>query len=182
MGLLETYGHGGDLVTAAERFGVSAEAFLDYSANINPLGPPARVLEALGRSLTAVIRYPDPGHRAFKRALAARLRLPEDALLPANGAAEAMALAVLALQPESAGVVTPCFPNMPNFPANSALASWNARDGKKTASSQTRGSCIGSFGRRSSCSSVLRTIRPVYCMNQTSFCKWPNGQMTPVPI
>lgn len=80
MGLLETYGHGGDLVTAAERFGVSAEAFLDYSANINPLGPPARVLEALGRSLTAVIRYPDPGHRAFKRALAARLRLPEDAL------------------------------------------------------------------------------------------------------
>lgn len=109
MGLLETYGHGGDLVTAAERFGVSAEAFLDYSANINPLGPPARVLEALGRSLTAVIRYPDPGHRAFKRALAARLRLPEDFLLPANGAAEAMALAVLALQPESAGVVTPCF-------------------------------------------------------------------------
>ncbi|MEJ8545537.1 threonine-phosphate decarboxylase CobD [Brevibacillus borstelensis] len=109
MRLLETYGHGGDLVTAAERFGVSAEAFLDYSANINPLGPPKRVLEALGQSLSAVIRYPDPGHRSFKCALAAHLQLPEASLLPANGAAEAMALAILALQPECVGVVTPCF-------------------------------------------------------------------------
>ena len=38
--LIEVYGHGGDVETAAAAFGRGASAFLDYSANINPLGPP----------------------------------------------------------------------------------------------------------------------------------------------
>lgn len=109
MKLLEIYGHGGDLRTAAERFGLDTDAILDYSANINPLGPPQRVMEALGQALSAVIRYPDPAHRSFRQALAERLRLPEDFLLPANGAAEAMALAILALQPKKVGIAAPCF-------------------------------------------------------------------------
>ncbi|USG64542.1 threonine-phosphate decarboxylase CobD [Brevibacillus ruminantium] len=109
MSLLERYGHGGDLRTAEERFGLAGDAFLDYSANINPLGPPAKVLEAMSQSLSAVIRYPDPAHRSFKAALAEQLRIPESFLLPANGAAEAMALAILALGPQRVGVVTPCF-------------------------------------------------------------------------
>lgn len=109
MGVLEAFGHGGDLVTAAERFGLPPGSFLDYSANINPLGMPPRVQETLQMSLPAVLRYPDPGHRAFRKALAARLALPESWLLPTNGAAEAMALAILSLQPKTVGVVYPCF-------------------------------------------------------------------------
>ncbi|MFH5185918.1 hypothetical protein ACHHV8_26560 [Paenibacillus sp. TAB 01] len=34
--MLEKYGHGGDLRTAAETFGRSADAFLDFSSNMNP--------------------------------------------------------------------------------------------------------------------------------------------------
>lgn len=109
MGILETYGHGGDLLSAAQRFGVSPGDFLDYSANINPLGMPVSVKEMLLASLSAVVRYPDPGHRAFRKALAVRLGISEEWLLPANGAAEAMALAILGLQPQTVGVVYPCF-------------------------------------------------------------------------
>ncbi|MFD2368969.1 threonine-phosphate decarboxylase CobD [Brevibacillus sp. GCM10020057] len=109
MGVLETYGHGGDLWTAAQRFGVAPGDFLDYSANINPLGLPPSVREMLLASLAEVTRYPDPGHRQFRQALAARLELPEAWLLPANGAAEAMALAILGLAPQTVGVVYPCF-------------------------------------------------------------------------
>lgn len=109
MNVLETYGHGGDLLTASQRFGVKPGEFLDFSANINPLGMPERVRDMLLDSLSAVLRYPDPGHREFRQALAKRLGLPEAYLLPANGAAEAMALAILGLQPETVGVVYPCF-------------------------------------------------------------------------
>lgn len=38
--MLEKYGHGGDLLTAAELYGENSGGFLDFSANINPLGPP----------------------------------------------------------------------------------------------------------------------------------------------
>ena len=109
MGILETYGHGGDLLSAAQRFGVAPGDFLDYSANINPLGMPVSVTKTLLASLSAIIRYPDPGHRSFRGALALHLGLGEEWLLPANGAAEAMALAILGLKPQTVGVVYPCF-------------------------------------------------------------------------
>ncbi|WP_301171648.1 threonine-phosphate decarboxylase CobD [Brevibacillus nitrificans] len=109
MNVIETFGHGGNLLTASERFGVSPGDFLDYSANINPLGMPKSVKRMLVASIADVTQYPDPGHRVFRAALATRLGLPKEWLLPANGAAEAMALAILGLQPQTVGVVYPCF-------------------------------------------------------------------------
>jgi threonine-phosphate decarboxylase len=109
MGVLETFGHGGDLLTASQRFNVAPGDFLDYSANINPFGMPESVKQMLLASIADVTKYPDPGHRVFRQALAERLNLPESWLLPANGAAEAMALAILGLEPQTVGVVYPCF-------------------------------------------------------------------------
>ncbi|MFB9277764.1 threonine-phosphate decarboxylase CobD [Cohnella cellulosilytica] len=108
-GVLEPYGHGGDLWTASARFGVRPEEWLDYSANINPLGPPPSVMEALGQCRTAVVSYPDPGHRELKRLLAGRLNVAEDELLIGNGAAECIALALSGLDIRSVGIVAPCF-------------------------------------------------------------------------
>ncbi|WP_134684039.1 threonine-phosphate decarboxylase CobD [Brevibacillus migulae] len=106
---IERYGHGGDLVTAAELFGRAPQEMVDFSANINPLGPPPRLLETLQTALTEIVHYPDPGHRVFRKSLAEKLNVEADWLLPGNGAAECMALAILALQPKKVGVVYPCF-------------------------------------------------------------------------
>ena len=68
--------HGGDLETVAERSGRSRDALLDFSANINPLGPPPAVVEALKAVAAAPQRlmvYPDPQHRALRAALGAHL-------------------------------------------------------------------------------------------------------------
>ncbi|MEC0373657.1 pyridoxal phosphate-dependent aminotransferase [Paenibacillus chibensis] len=105
--MLERYGHGGDLESAAEAYGRSG--FLDFSANINPLGPPPGVMERLRESLPSVIRYPDPGHRALKALLGGRLGLQPEQLCIGNGAAECMALILLGLQPRRVGIVEPCF-------------------------------------------------------------------------
>jgi len=108
--MLEKYGHGGDLLTAAELYGTGGgSGFLDLSANINPLGPPPGVLEVLKHSLSSVISYPDPGHRRLKRMLADSLRTGTGSLTIANGAAESMALLLLAVSPRKVGIVEPCF-------------------------------------------------------------------------
>ncbi|OMP68790.1 threonine-phosphate decarboxylase, partial [Agrobacterium tumefaciens] len=107
--LIEVYGHGGDVETAAAAFGKPASAFLDYSANINPLGPPEGVITALQEGLGAVIRYPDPGHRKFKGMLAEELGTDAGRVLAGNGAAECMALLLMGLKPGTVGVVDPCF-------------------------------------------------------------------------
>ncbi len=107
--MIEVYGHGGDRETAAATFGGAAADFVDFSANINPLGPPPEVLEVLQSALDTVVRYPDPGHRNFKNMLARRLHVPPESLSIGNGAAESMALLLLGLAPKRVGTVEPCF-------------------------------------------------------------------------
>ncbi|MGO4529816.1 threonine-phosphate decarboxylase CobD [Paenibacillus sp. 2TAF8] len=108
-GFIEVFGHGGDVETAASRFGGHAADFLDYSANINPLGPPKEVLGALQQGLHSVLRYPDPGHRGFKALLSERLGVTQEQISVGNGAAESMALILLALAPHKVGTVEPGF-------------------------------------------------------------------------
>jgi threonine-phosphate decarboxylase len=68
--------------------------FLDFSQNINPLGPPEGALRAAGAALRAgADRYPDAGYAALSDALAGYLGVPQQNLLPTNGGAEALFLA-----------------------------------------------------------------------------------------
>ncbi|MEK3701861.1 threonine-phosphate decarboxylase CobD [Paenibacillus sp. FSL R10-2199] len=107
--MLEKYGHGGDLLTAAELYGENSGGFLDFSANINPLGPPPGVLALLRDAVSAITAYPDPGHRRLKALLAENLGVGMDWITVANGAAESMALLLLAAAPRRVGIVEPCF-------------------------------------------------------------------------
>ncbi|MED0675552.1 threonine-phosphate decarboxylase CobD [Aneurinibacillus thermoaerophilus] len=109
MAYLEQFGHGGDLLTASALFGVTSEKLLDFSANINPLGPPPVVLEAVEREMQNIVHYPDPAHRLFMRALAEKYQVTEEMLLAGNGAAECMALLLLSLAPKTVGVIYPSF-------------------------------------------------------------------------
>lgn len=107
--MLERYGHGGDLESAAKAYGREERSFLDFSANINPLGPPERVLKQLEGALSSIIRYPDPGHRQFKYILGQKLSIDEDSICVGNGAAECMSLILLGLDLQKVGIIEPCF-------------------------------------------------------------------------
>jgi threonine-phosphate decarboxylase len=109
MAWIEQYGHGGDLLTAQKQFGFESSPLLDFSANINPLGPPQRVMEVLRDQLETIVHYPDPAQRKLKEKLAKRFAVKTEQLVIGNGAAECMALIILALQPKTVGVVYPCF-------------------------------------------------------------------------
>ncbi|MEK3882274.1 threonine-phosphate decarboxylase CobD [Paenibacillus sp. PL2-23] len=107
--MLEQYGHGGDLATASERFGLPADAFLDFSSNMNPLGPPAAVHQALLAYGEELPRYPDPVSRRLRNRLADKHGISMDAILVGNGAAELIDLAVRALKPSKMAIAAPCF-------------------------------------------------------------------------
>lgn len=90
--------HGGDLYLL-ENLGIKAEEILDFSANVNPLGPPAGVWEALRQGLDSIERYPDPYSRRLTGELARSLGLPPENILVTNGASEFISLLFLALRP-----------------------------------------------------------------------------------
>lgn len=82
---------------------------MDFSANINPLGPPACVLETLAKNLEAVRRYPDPNNLELKRSLAAYLGVKTDNLLVGNGATEIIYSLCFLLRPRTVLVAQPTF-------------------------------------------------------------------------
>lgn len=59
-----------------------------FSVNVNPLGTPESVKEAVRKSAESVEQYPDALCRDLTRALSEKEQLPEENILFANGAAE----------------------------------------------------------------------------------------------
>jgi threonine-phosphate decarboxylase len=93
--------HGGDIYLY--------ENIVDFSANINPFGPPERVLERIRESLTELVNYPDVRCGRLRQALSERLGCPTEQLIVGNGAAELIYTLVLAKCPGQALVVAPGF-------------------------------------------------------------------------
>jgi threonine-phosphate decarboxylase len=107
-----TPAHGGDLVAIGRRYGVDPASLLDFSANVNPAGPPApllRALEAGVRDVAALGRYPDPDAASLRYALARTFDIEPEAIIVANGAAALISTALAALRPGRCVVPTPAF-------------------------------------------------------------------------
>ncbi len=86
--------HGAHYAEAARALGASSDGFLDFSANINPLGPPAAALAAGAEALRSEARrYPDLDYPKLRAALADYLEISPETVLPTNGGAEALFLA-----------------------------------------------------------------------------------------
>lgn len=81
----------------------------DFSVNLNPLGPPDAVREALAEALNHVEEYPDPEYRELRRALANYWRLAEEQLVLGNGASELIPGIIRALTPKTCMVTAPCY-------------------------------------------------------------------------
>jgi L-threonine-O-3-phosphate decarboxylase len=83
---------------------------LDFSASINPLGPPASAIAAIENGLGELTRYPDPDYTQLRTALAEWHQLPPDWILPGNGSAELLTWASRDLsQQEVTYLITPAF-------------------------------------------------------------------------
>lgn len=81
----------------------------DFSVNLNPLGPPKSVQDALVAALNHVEEYPDPEYRELRRGLANYWQLAEEQLVPGNGASELIPGIIRTLAPKTCMVTAPCY-------------------------------------------------------------------------
>lgn len=89
--------HGAHYAEAARALGAHPDGFLDFSANINPLGSPEAALAAGAEALYGEAgRYPDLHYTELRAALASYLGISQETVLPTNGGAEALFLAARA--------------------------------------------------------------------------------------
>ena len=102
---MEKYEHGGQIYDAKGKSG----DWLDFSANINPLGLSEKIFQALKENLRGIVNYPDPNFTELKKKIAKRYEVSEKNLVLLNGAAEFFYLYLNTTRPERVIIPVPSF-------------------------------------------------------------------------
>jgi threonine-phosphate decarboxylase len=106
--------HGGDVDAAARYAGIKAGEIIDFSASINPLGPPSAARKAFIGSYEEISRYPDPHGLMLREVLAKRHGIEPAEVLVGNGSTQLIYLICAALRPRTALVIGPAFSEYTN--------------------------------------------------------------------
>ncbi len=82
---------------------------IDFSANLNPLGMPKGVREAVTKSFDLFEHYPDPNMTLLKSKIAEYHRVSGDTVCCGNGASDLIYRLPIAFKPQKAIIISPTF-------------------------------------------------------------------------
>lgn len=99
------FAHGGNIYDVASGGG----EWLDFSANINPLGLSPKVRQAIENGIEKIVHYPDPSARALKQAIAEHYDVPRENIVLGNGGAELFYVFFHAVRPKRVLLPVPSF-------------------------------------------------------------------------
>ncbi len=102
-------GHGGDIRRISEAAGVSSDRILDFSANINPLGPPPWLGRVIESSLKDVVHYPDLDSYGLIEAASRFFNILPDNIIAGNGSTEQLFYLPRVLDVDRAVILSPAY-------------------------------------------------------------------------
>lgn len=100
-------GHGGNIHRLGRLH--QGKRLIDFSANINPLGPPSWLRRTLSSSVSSLLHYPDPECFQLVEAIATSYSISSERIIPVNGSTELLYLLPLALFPKRAIIPVPAY-------------------------------------------------------------------------
>lgn len=106
---MQQFEHGGNLYAAARQTGATADEYLDFSANINPLGLSDSVRQSLLQSLDSIVHYPDTEAALLKQAISRQYDVPAAAITAGNGAVELLYVLCHVVRPKRVLIPAPAF-------------------------------------------------------------------------
>ncbi len=101
--------HGGNLGEANLKYKIERDRFIDFSANINPLGVPPKVREVLLSNIDLILCYPDPYCEGLQREIATYQEIDEESILVGNGSCDLIYLIARTFTPHEALILLPSF-------------------------------------------------------------------------
>lgn len=102
--------HGGQPETIKKLLHMKDEKpLLDFSANLNPLGPPSWLSDALQQQYDTISRYPEPTYSKASASVAEHEGINQDMVLMTNGGAEAIFLVAKYFEKGKALIAHPTF-------------------------------------------------------------------------
>lgn len=106
--------HGANIYEIGRNTKINPKDLMDFSSNINPLGPSKKSLEYLSHHLDAVTTYPDSSYTKLKAAIGNYVDAnPKDILLGC-GTTELLREGIELLHPKKALIFAPCYSEYEN--------------------------------------------------------------------
>ncbi len=106
---MENFEHGGNIHKALRQLANGHRRILDFSANINPLGPPEWFRPLISSHLESLVHYPDPENRELIKAIADHQGIAEDQVVVGNGTTELLYLITRVLPAKRAVIPVPSY-------------------------------------------------------------------------
>ncbi|MFA5042996.1 MAG: cobyric acid synthase [Kiritimatiellia bacterium] len=101
--------HGGNRNRLAQLLGKTPDDILDFSANINPLGPPEWLRSVISRHIGELAHYPDSCSGALVAAASRRYGAAADEILAGNGSTELLYLLAQVAGMKRSVIPVPCY-------------------------------------------------------------------------
>lgn len=106
---MKIFEHGGNIHKVIREDGNRQREVLDFSANINPIGPPEWLRPLISSQLTSLVHYPDPDYTEFTKAISEHMDVPEDRIVVGNGTTELLYLITRVLPVKRALIPVPSY-------------------------------------------------------------------------
>ena len=102
-------GHGGNIIDIASKIGCAPEDIIDFSSNVNPLGPLPNLVKYLHDHIGRIAVLPDAAARPAINAFAARHEMDPNRILAGNGTTQFIYLIPAALSTQKALILGPTY-------------------------------------------------------------------------
>ena len=106
---MASFGHGGNAKEISRTNKIDYNKIIDFSANINPLGMPSSVKNAIIENLDEAEKYPDITYFELKSAISEFENINMENLILGNGAAEVLFNVVRGINPKNSLIQAPTF-------------------------------------------------------------------------
>jgi threonine-phosphate decarboxylase len=117
--------HGGDIFRIAKQRRWDWRDLLDFSANMNPLGPAPGVADAIRAALDRIPHYPSPESVALSALLSQQWGVPASQILLGNGATDLLHFFARMRRDNPVTLVVPTFSEFHRAYPNAEMAHWD---------------------------------------------------------
>ncbi len=109
LNIMQSFEHGGNIHKVLRESGDEHVEILDFSANINPIGPPHWFRPLLSSHLENLVHYPDPEYTQFIEAISEHSKVAGDRIVVGNGTTELLYLIARILPAQRALIPVPSY-------------------------------------------------------------------------
>lgn len=101
--------HGGNIHKVKRNHGKGSVELIDFSANINPLGPPPWLRSHINKTLESILHYPDPECKELIQVISSKYQVSADHIIAANGSTELLHLLPSVISKRRVIIPVPCY-------------------------------------------------------------------------